>query len=81
MKLKVGDVVQVGPCGPEDESGWACYCAFCTSSSTRIGVVIHTEEDVGLTLFDFGQWPIHAEDFDPALSGTSGGVAEVISRS
>ena len=83
MKLKVGDVVQVGPCTPKkDMPGWECYCTFCASNSTRIGVVIHTEETphVGVALFDHGEWPMHVEDFDPAADHM-GGKAKVISRS
>ena len=85
MKLKVGDVVQVGPCAPKkDMPGWECYCTFCASNSTRIGVVIHTEETphVGVALFDHGEWPMHVEDFDPAAGHWwMGGKAKVISRS
>ncbi len=79
MVLKVGDVVQVGPCKPKKGE---CYCTFCASNSTRIGVVIHAESGVprcGVALFDHGEWPMHVEDFDPALCGPSGGIAKVIS--
>ena len=82
MVLKVGDVVQVGPCTPKkDMPGWECYCTFCASNSTRIGVVIHAESGVprcGVALFDHGEWPMHVEDFDPCPDGL-GGQAKVIS--
>ena len=84
MILKVGDVVQVGPCPPQDMPHWECCCTFCASKSTRIGVVIRTEFDtrVGVALFDFGEWPMHAEDFDPApVHQGFGGKAKVISTS
>ena len=84
MKLKIGDVVQVGPCPPEDMPECECYCTFCASRSTRIGVVIHTEEAprVGVVLFDFGEWSMHAEDFDPApVHQGFAGKARVISTS
>ena len=77
MVLKVGDVVQVGPCKPEKGG---CYCTFCASNSTRIGVVIHAESGVprcGVALFDHGEWPMHVEDFDPAQG--LDGIANVIS--
>ena len=77
MVLKVGDVVQVGPCNPKKGE---CYCTFCASNSTRIGVVIHAESGVprcGVALFDHGEWPMHVEDFDPALGGPP--IAKVIS--
>ena len=79
MVLKVGDVVQVGPCKPEKGG---CYCTFCASNSTRIGVVIHAESGVprcGVALFDHGEWPMHVEDFDPAADPSVGGKAKVIS--
>ena len=77
MVLKVGDVVQVGPCKLEKGE---CYCTFCASNSTRIGVVIHAESGVprcGVALFDHGEWPMHVEDFDPAQG--LDGIAKVIS--
>jgi len=82
--LKVGDVVQVGPCAPKkDMPGWECYCTFCASNSTRIGVVIHTEPGgprCGVALFDHGEWPMHVEDFAEANPRRpEGGIAKVIS--
>ena len=80
MVLKVGDVVQVGPCKPEKGG---CYCTFCASNSTRIGVVIHVESGgprCGVALFDHGEWPMHVEDFAEANPRRpSGGIAKVIS--
>jgi len=46
--------------------------------------MIRTEFDtrVGVALFDFGEWPMHAEDFDPApVHQGFGGKAKVISTS
>ena len=83
MTIKTGDVVRVGPCTPKkDMPGWRCYCVFCACDSTRIGVVIHAEKGprCGVALFDFGDWPMHVEDFNPA-SNPWGGDAKVISTS
>ena len=85
MVIKTGDVVQVKACAPpKDMPGWECYCIFCACDSTRIGVIVGTDVVSGVdrmqAVFDFGDWPMHVEDFDPALNHMGGG-AKVISTS
>jgi len=38
--MREGDLVKIKPCGPLDRSNWDCACRWCSTRSTRLGLVL-----------------------------------------
>ena len=65
--MKIGDLVQVKPCPPQRMLDPVCECAFCTTDSSRIGIVTNTvplTNDYWIVHFDFGEWRLGRFDFE-----------------
>ena len=68
--MKIGNLVQVKSCPalfPETVPDLPCECAFCSTSSSRIGVVVGTvplTNDYWIVQFDFGLWRLGRFDLE-----------------
>ena len=70
--MKVGDLVKVEGCRDLGYDDFACACAFCTTKSNRVGVVLGpAPRNSWHIMFDFGEWRF--DDFEEAR-----GTIEVI---